>query len=131
MTASISEFKLLIQQGIPKELPAPKTYPINANKAPNRKDILSIDEKRLAIENALRYFPANWHKTLAKEFGEELKTYGRIYMYRFKPDYPLYARPINEYPANSKQAAAIMLMIQNNLDPKVAQHPVRIGHSIF
>ncbi len=91
--------------------------------APKRKDILSKDEKKLAIRNALRYFPGKFHAELAPEFAEELEKYGRIYMYRFKPDYDMYARPIHEYPAKTKQAAAIMVMIQNNLDPKVAQHP--------
>lgn len=116
-------FKEQILQGIPSEIPAKKDYPKNANRAPKRKDILSIEEKQLAIRNALRYFPKNWHQELATEFAEELKEYGRIYMYRFKPDYEIYARPVSEYPAKSSQAAAIMLMIQNNLDPAVAQHP--------
>ncbi len=116
-------FQQQILQGIPSELPSKKEYPKNANRAPKRKDILSIEEKKLAIKNALRYFPKDWHLELAKEFFEELKEYGRIYMYRFKPEYDLYARPINEYPAKIKQAAAIMLMIQNNLNPAVAQHP--------
>jgi len=116
-------FKELILQGIPSELPAKKSYPTGANRAPKRKDILSLEEKHLAIRNALRYFPKKWHKELATDFSEELKNYGRIYMYRFKPDYDIYARPISEYPHESLQAAAIMLMIQNNLDPAVAQHP--------
>ncbi|WP_346880794.1 urocanate hydratase [uncultured Algibacter sp.] len=116
-------FKEHILQGIPNELPKPKAYPKDINRAPKRKDILSVDEKRLAISNALRYFPKIWHKTLAVEFANELQEYGRIYMYRFKPDYNIHARAISEYPAKSQQAAAIMLMIQNNLDPLVAQHP--------
>ncbi len=121
MTAE--DFKKAILAGIPAELPAPKPYNPNANHAPKRKDILTKKEKQLAIRNALRYFPESWHATLAPEFAEELKKYGRIYMYRFKPDYEMYARPIDAYPAKSRQAAAIMLMIQNNLDPAVAQHP--------
>ncbi len=116
-------FKEQILQGIPSELPIKKSYSENANHAPKRKDILNPTEKKLALENALRYFPQDWHQTLAAEFLEELNEYGRIYMFRFKPDYKIYARPISEYPANSKQAAGIMLMIQNNLDPAVAQHP--------
>ena len=117
------DFKAQIQQGIPSELPPVKVYPADANRAPKRKDILSIEEKQLAIRNALRYFPKKWHEELAKEFAQELKEYGRIYMHRFKPDYKIYARPIDEYPAKCKQAAAIMLMIHNNLDNAVAQHP--------
>lgn len=116
-------FKEQILQGIPIEMPAKKTYPAAANRAPKRKDILTKEEKQLAIKNALRYFPAKWHAELAIEFAQELKEFGRIYMYRFKPDYTIYARSIDAYPAKSKQAAAIMLMIQNNLDPAVAQHP--------
>ncbi|WP_420401975.1 urocanate hydratase [Flagellimonas sp.] len=116
-------FKSQILQGIPKQLPAPKPYPKGGNPAPKRKDILTVEEKKLAVQNALRYFPKVWHQELSKEFAEELRTYGRIYMHRFKPEYELYARPISEYPAKSRQAAAIMLMIQNNLDPAVAQHP--------
>ena len=116
-------FKEQILQGIPNELPDAKSYPTDANRAPRRKDILSKAEKKLAIENALRYFPTQWHNTLASEFLQELQDYGRIYMYRFKPNYAIYARPMDEYPAQTKQAASIMLMIQNNLDPAVAQHP--------
>ena len=116
-------FQEQILQGIPNELPAKKVYPLDANQAPKRKDILSKEEKQLAIRNALRYFPKNWHQELASEFAQELNDFGRIYMYRFKPDYKMYARPVEEYPAKSHQAAAIMLMIQNNLDPAVAQHP--------
>ena len=112
-----------ILQGIPVELPEPKPYDPSINHAPKRKDILSDKEKVLAIKNALRYFPERHHNLLAKEFAEELHKYGRIYMYRFRPSYEMYARPIDEYPAKSRQAAAIMAMIQNNLDPRVAQHP--------
>ena len=116
-------FKEQILQGIPSILPAKKNYPTDANSAPKRKDILSIEEKQLAIKNALRYFSKEWHEELALEFASELKEFGRIYMYRFKPDYKIYARPISEYPAETKQAAAIILMIHNNLNPDVAQHP--------
>ena len=117
------DFKKQILQGIPNELPSKKVYPKNANSAPKRKDILSLDEKKLALKNALRYFPKKWHTQLSKEFAKELKEFGRIYMFRFKPDYKIYARNINEYPAQSLQTAAIMLMIQNNLNPDIAQHP--------
>lgn len=117
------DFKEQILQGIPQELPMKKPYPAGGNRAPKRKDILTQSEKRLAIKNALRYFPASWHVELAVDFAQELQDYGRIYMYRFKPDYQMYARPIAAYPAQSRQAAAIMMMIQNNLDPAVAQHP--------
>jgi len=117
------DFKSQIKQGLPDVLPALRSYPENGNRAPKRKDILTTTEKRLALENALRYFPKEWHSTLAPEFLNELKQYGRIYMYRFMPEYKMYSRHIDEYPANSKQAASIMLMIQNNLDPRVAQHP--------
>jgi len=116
-------FKEQILQGIPSELPEIKAYPNNANRAPKRKDILSVDEKQLAIRNALRYFPKKWHEILAVEFAQELKDFGRIYMYRFKPDYKIYARDIAAYPGKSLQARAIILMLQNNLDPAVAQHP--------
>ena len=116
-------FKEEILQGIPKILPALKAYPKDANRAPKRKDILSVDEKQLAIKNALRYFPKEWHKELATEFANELKEFGRIYMYRFKPNYQIFARSISEYPAKIQQAAGLMLMIQNNLNPDVAQHP--------
>jgi len=120
---SIEEFKRLIRQGIPDVLPEPKPYDPTINHAPKRKDILTNEEKKLALRNALRYFPEKFHATLAPEFLHELNTYGRIYMYRFRPDYEMYARSIDEYPHNSRQAAAIMLMIQNNLDKRVAQHP--------
>jgi urocanate hydratase len=116
-------FKQLIQQGIPSELPPARVPDAEHSHAPVRKDILSAAEKKLALRNALRYFPQAWHKTLAPEFAHELKAYGRIYMYRFKPDYPMYARPISAYPARTREGAALMLMIQNNLDPAVAQHP--------
>ncbi len=117
------EFQQQIQQGIPSELPQAKPYPANANRAPKRKDILSTDEKQLAVRNALRYFSKEWHQELAQEFAQELKDFGRIYMYRFKPNYELKARPVSDYPAKCEQAAAIMLMVENNLDPAVAQHP--------
>ena len=117
------EFRKAVAEGIPDILPDPKPYDTEINHAPKRKDILSDEEKVLAIKNALRYFPEKHHALLAKEFAGELKQYGRIYMYRLRPDYPMYARPIDEYPARCRQAAAIMAMIQNNLDPRVAQHP--------
>lgn len=117
------DFKQAILEGIPDYLPPKKEYDLTVNHAPKRKDILSIKEKKLALKNALRYFDPKFHSELAKEFKEELDTYGRIYMYRFRPDYKMYARDIEEYPAKTKQAAAIMLMIQNNLDYAVAQHP--------
>ncbi|MEK6152208.1 urocanate hydratase [Flavobacteriaceae bacterium 3-367] len=125
MTATkiTTDFKAQILQGIPKELPPKRAYDPKANHAPKRMDILSQEEKRLAVRNALRYFPEAWHRELSKEFANELETYGRIYMYRFKPGYELYARPIDAYPAKTPQAASLMLMIQNNLDPAVAQHP--------
>ena len=109
--------------GIPERIPEAKPYDTTINHAPKRKDILTKEEKRLALRNALRYFPASQHAQLAPEFAKELEDYGRIYMYRYRPDYEMYARPIDEYPAKSRQAAAIMAMIQNNLDPRVAQHP--------
>ena len=112
-----------IRAGIPDILPEPQAYDNTINHAPKRKDILTIEEKKLAIRNALRYFPKKFHKTLAPEFAKELETYGRIYMYRFRPKYEMYARPIDEYPHKSVQAAAIMVMIQNNLNKAVAQHP--------
>ena len=117
------EFQNDIRAGIPDRLPAAKPYDKQINHAPKRKDILSDEEKTLALKNALRYFPVRHHAVLAKEFAEELRRYGRIYMYRLRPDYEMHARPIGEYPARCRQAAAIMLMIQNNLDPRVAQHP--------
>ncbi|WP_192085303.1 urocanate hydratase [Algoriphagus sp. Y33] len=116
-------FQEQIPQGIPSILPAKKERNPSLSHAPKRKDILSSEEKKLALRNALRYFPQDWHAELANEFLTELKEFGRIYMYRFMPEYEMYARPIQEYPAKCRQAAAIMLMIQNNLDPAVAQHP--------
>jgi len=118
-----TNFKEMVAEGIPNELPEPKPYNVAVNHAPKRKDILTKEEKQLALKNALRYFDKMHHAELLPEFKHELKTYGRIYMYRLRPDYKMYARPIDEYPAKSKQAAAIMLMIQNNLDNAVAQHP--------
>ena len=117
------EFQNDIRAGIPDRLPAAKPYDKQTNHAPKRKEILTEAEKALALKNALRYFPAKHHAALAKEFAEELRRYGRIYMYRLRPDYEMYARPIDEYPARCRQAAAVMMMIQNNLDPRVAQHP--------
>jgi urocanate hydratase len=119
----LQQFQQHILKGIPSVLPQPKTYESTINHAPKRKDILNGEEKKLAIQNALRYFEPQHHAVLAKEFAEELKTYGRIYMYRFRPDYKIYARPINDYPHQSIQAAAIMHMLSNNLDYAVAQHP--------
>ena len=123
LVMSNAEFKNMILEGIPQELPKRKAINANVSHAPKRKDILSSKEKHLAIKNALRYFDKKYHAELAPEFAAELKDYGRIYMYRFQPDYKMFARHIDEYPHKSKQAAAIMLMIQNNLDPAVAQHP--------
>jgi len=117
------QFRKAIQEGIPAELPEKKPFDLLVSHAPKRKDVLNLEEKKLALKNALRYFPKKFHDILAPEFLEELKNYGRIYMYRFRPEYEMYARPIDEYPCRSKQAASIMLMIQNNLDPAVAQHP--------
>ncbi len=117
------DFKKAIEQGIPDYLPEPKPYDSSINHAPKRKDILTPQQKQLALRNALRYFPQHLHAALAPEFAEELRRYGRIYMYRYRPDYEMKARPIDDYPHRSRQAAAIMLMIQNNLDPQVAQHP--------
>lgn len=116
-------FQEQIQEGIPAVLPQPKPYETDINHAPKRKEILSAEEKKLALRNALRYFEPKHHAELIKEFSDELETYGRIYMYRLRPDYKMYARPIDEYPGKSEQAKAIMLMIQNNLDYAVAQHP--------
>jgi urocanate hydratase len=119
----MSDFQSQIRQGIPDVLPAPQAFDTSVNHAPKRKDILTAEEKKLALRNALRYFDPKHHAELLPEFADELEKYGRIYMYRFRPTYKMYARPIDEYPAKSKQAAAIMLMIQNNLDYAVAQHP--------
>jgi urocanate hydratase len=123
MTDTERSFKKQIVEGIPDNLPKAKPYDQTVSHAPKRKDSLSIDEKKLAVRNALRYFPARHHEVLAAEFYDELIQYGRIYMHRFRPEYAMFARPIQEYPCQSTQAAAIMLMIQNNLDPRVAQHP--------
>lgn len=117
------DFKAEICLGIPPEIPAKKPFDSSVNHAPKRKDILSKEEKELALRNALRYFPADQHAELVKDFAEELREYGRIYMYRYRPDYRMYARPIDEYPGKCEQARAIMVMIQNNLDYAVAQHP--------
>ena len=119
----MNEFHQQILKGIPNQLPNLKTYDSEINHAPKRKAILSDNEKKLALKNALRYFDSKFHATLLPEFKEELETYGRIYMYRFKPEYKMYARPIEAYPGKSLQAKAIMHMIQNNLDNAVAQHP--------
>ena len=119
----MTDFQAAILQGIPDELPQTQQYDATVSHAPRRKDILNEEEKKLAIRNALRYFEPKHHKILATEFAQELHDYGRIYMYRFRPTYKMYARHIDEYPAKSKQAAAIMLMIQNNLDYAIAQHP--------
>ena len=120
---TLQEFQADIRAGIPDYLPEPQAYDPDINHAPRRKDILTPAQKRLALRNALRYFPKKFHAALAPEFAEELRTYGRIYMYRYRPRYEMKARPIGDYPHRSQQAAAIMLMIQNNLDPRVAQHP--------
>ena len=120
---TLEEFQTDIRAGIPAQLPDPQPRDPNVNHAPKRKDILTPDEKRLALRNALRYFPKSMHATLLPEFAQELKDYGRIYMYRLRPRYAMHARPIEQYPHRSTQAAAIMMMIQNNLDPAVAQHP--------
>src|SRR4051812_45570207 len=117
------EFKILITKGIPGKLPVLKPLDVSLNHAPKRKDILNAAEKKLAVKNALRYFSERHHSILAKEFARELSEYGRIYMYRFIPDYKIFARPINDFPAKSKQAAAIMHMLSNNLDHAIAQHP--------
>lgn len=123
MTMNAHAFQQHILQGIPDVLPPPKPYDNTINHAPKRKDILDKEEKKLALKNALRYFPEKHHAVLAPEFYNELETYGRIYMYRFRPDYEIYARPIHEYPYRSLQAASIMVMLSNNLDKVVAQHP--------
>jgi urocanate hydratase len=120
---TIEDIKAEICQGIPSEIPSKKAFDPTVNHAPKRKDILTKEEKQLALRNALRYFPKHQHAELAKDFAEELETYGRIYMYRYRPDYEMYARPIDEYPGKCEQAKAIMVMIQNNLNYAVAQHP--------
>ena len=122
-STTMLSFKEQIIQGIPRELPPKREYDNSVSHAPKRKDILSEEEKKLALKNALRYFDKKDHAELISEFKEELETYGRIYMYRFRPEYTIYARPINEYPGKSVQAKSIMLMIQNNLDYAIAQHP--------
>jgi urocanate hydratase len=125
MQADLSAFQSAIRAGIPSELPPARPLDPEVSHAPRRvvEGVLTKDEKVLAIQNALRYFPVAWHRELAAEFAEELRRYGRIYMYRFRPGYAMHSRPIGHYPARCRQAAAIMLMIQNNLDPKVAKHP--------
>ena len=119
----MSDFKMELTQGVPTSIPPKKSYDLSVNHAPKRKQILNEEEKHLALRNALRYFPSDQHETLITDFIEELETYGRIYMYRYRPDYDMYARSIEEYPGVSLQAKSIMMMIQNNLDPAVAQHP--------
>ncbi|MEZ4935902.1 MAG: urocanate hydratase, partial [Saprospiraceae bacterium] len=121
----MTSFQKAILNGIPTKLPAPFKYDKKVSHAPKRviEGVLTGEEKKLAVRNALRYFPKKHHAVLAPEFAEELEKYGRIYMHRFRPTYKMHARPISEYPHQSKQAAAIMLMIQNNLDPTVAKHP--------
>jgi urocanate hydratase len=123
MEITLKNFQNSVKAGIPDDLPDPLPYNPEINHAPKRKEILSREEKKLALKNALRYFPAKHHTVLSKEFAQELKDYGRIYMYRFRPDYKIYARRYDEFPHQSKQAAAIMLMLSNNLDYAVAQHP--------
>jgi urocanate hydratase len=120
---SADDFKKQVAEGIPEVLPVPKPYDHNINHAPKRKDILNAAEKKLALKNALRYFPASQHRVLSREFAAELRERGRIYMYRFRPDYEIKARNLNDFPHRSVHAAAIMLMISNNLDISVAQHP--------
>ena len=120
---TLQEFQADLRCGIPHVLPEPQAYDNSVSHAPKRKDILSVEDKKLALQNALRYFPKEQHAQLLPEFTQELKDYGRIYMYRLRPRYAMHARHIDEYPHRSKQAAAIMMMIQNNLDPAVAQHP--------
>lgn len=117
---TVEEFKTAVAEGIPATLPQPRPYDTSVSHAPRRKDILTPEQKKLALRNALRYFPEEFHAELAPEFAAELRDYGRIYMYRFRPAYEMKARNIDEYPARSRQAAAIMMMIQNNLDPAVA-----------
>lgn len=123
ITMQLEDFKKSILEGIPAAIPKKKEYDPSINHAPKRKEILNADEKKLALKNALRYFPKEQHKELAVEFAEELKTYGRIYMYRYRPDYEIKARNYTDFPHQSKQAAGIMLMLSNNLDYAVAQHP--------
>ena len=118
-----NEFRKAVREGIPDELPPVRPFDPDVNHAPRRKDILSVEEKKLAIRNALRYFPKKHHAVLAQEFADELRNFGRIYMYRFRPDYKIFARDIQAFPHRSRQAAALMLMLSNNLDDAVAQHP--------
>lgn len=128
-TATLTElqaFQQSIREGIPDVLPTARALDPGVSHAPKRKDILTPEEKKLALKNALRYFHPKHHATLAPEFGQELKEHGRIYMYRLRPEHAMHARPIDHYPAKCEQAAAIMLMIQNNLDPAVAQHPYEL-----
>ena len=120
---TLEEFKAELQEGIPSVLPTKQDYDTNLNHAPKRKEVLSTEEKKLALKNALRYFPVEQHAVLAPEFAKEMKNHGRIYMLRFKPKHKMYARDIADYPGKSLQAKAIMLMIQNNLDHAIAQHP--------
>ena len=120
------DFQQQIHQGIPCSLPPRPEEDPTVSRAPERPMLLSQDEKKLALRNALRYFPENMHEDLAPEFAEELARWGRIYMHRFRPTYEMHARPLGDYPAITRQAAAIMLMIQNNLDPAVAQHPYEL-----
>ena len=119
----MTDIKQTILSGIPTELPPKKQYNTSVSHAPKRKDILTIEEKKLAIKNALRYFPENLHSVLAQEFADELKEYGRIYMLRYRPDYEIKSRHFEDFPHKSKQAAGIMMMISNNLDDSIAQHP--------
>src|SRR3989338_4131856 len=119
----VSEFQQAIQEGIPAVIPAKKAVDPAVNHAPKRKEILSTEEKKLALQNALRYFPKEQHRELIVDFLEELETVGRIYMHRYRPDYNIYARPISDYPGKSEQAKGFCLRIQNTLDPAVAQHP--------
>ncbi len=127
MSQALSEFQASVLEGIPQDrLPSPKPFDPSISRAPQRKIILNLAEKRLALKNALRYFSPSLHEKLAPEFADELERHGRIYMYRYRPDYPIHARPIDEYPHRSKQAAAIQLMLMNNLDPRVAQHPYEL-----
>ena len=120
---SSDDFKKEILQGIPDDIPPERDYDPGVNHAPRRRDILSAEEKKLALKNALRYFPPGQHATLARDFARELIRFGRIYMYRYRPSYQIKARKLDDYPHHSKQAAAIMMMLSNNLDEEVAQHP--------
>ena len=117
------DFSKEFEYGVPTELPPKKELDMSVDHAPKRPNVLNDKQKKLAVANSLRYFPEKWHEELAIEFSDELNNFGHIYMHRFRPDYEMYARPITEYPCNDKKAACIMLMIQNNLDPAVAQYP--------